>query len=295
LTEETEKRRPRLNRMIELFEAQIPALGIFVLNIGSRGAAVMASSALDFVIIEMEHTPFDPAKLEGYLLAMTDKRRILEKASLQPDVIPFVRIPASGRERMAYLVKQVLDLGVFGVVAPHVNNADEALETVRAMRYAQAEDARDFNPPGLRGVGHLWAARYWGLPAPEYAERADLWPLDPRGELILWCMVETREGLRNCRAIAQTPGVGGILIGTSDLSFSLEGVNRGPKAEGAVQEILGVTKEVGVPCGIVCGPDEVAARLKQGFSFLAVGADLELPGSVERALQIGREYTARKL
>lgn len=92
LTEETTKRRPRLNRMIELFEAQIPALGIFVLNIGSRGAAAMASSALDFVIIEMEHTPFDPAKLEAYLLAMTDKRRILEKASLQPDVVPLVRI-----------------------------------------------------------------------------------------------------------------------------------------------------------------------------------------------------------
>ncbi|HXK59834.1 MAG TPA: DUF1080 domain-containing protein, partial [Acidobacteriota bacterium] len=73
----------RLNKVIELLQVGQPALGIFVSNISTRGAAGLASSKLDFVIIDMEHSPFDASRLEAYLLAMTDKRRILEKQSLQ--------------------------------------------------------------------------------------------------------------------------------------------------------------------------------------------------------------------
>ena len=44
----------------------------------------------------MEHAPFDVERLREFLLGMTNKRSILEKGSLQPDVVPFVRIPAAG-------------------------------------------------------------------------------------------------------------------------------------------------------------------------------------------------------
>lgn len=289
VSNEHETSTPRLNRLIEIFERESPAVGIFAFSVGSRSASVIASSALDFVIIDLEHTPYDPKALEGYLLGMIDKRRIMEKNSLQPDVVPLVRLASNGRERVQYMIKQVLDLGVFGVVMPHVDSAEDALAAVRAIRFAHAEGDATYEPQGQRGVGFPWAARYWGINEPEYGQRADLWPLDPVGELLLFCMIETQEGVRNCRKIAMTPGVSGILIGASDLSFSLEGFKGGPKVQDTIQEILAICRQSKVICGIVSPQDMVAERLQQGFRLLVVGTDAGLPSAVESGIQIVKE------
>ncbi len=278
----------RLNRVVQLLEQGAPPLGIFASRIDPRSGAAVASAPLDFVIIDLEHSPYDPTRLESYLLGMIDKRRIASTGKLQPAVTPIVRLPANGREHVEYMIKQVLDLGAFGVVVPHVRNREDALAAVRAMRYAQAENASDREPEGHRGVGYGWAARYWGVPAPEYVAKADLWPLDPAGELVLWCMIETREGVEHAAEIASTPGVGGIFLGPSDLSMSL-GVPEGDaKVEAATLRVVEACKQANVPCGTLVGAGGVAMRLKQGFRFLAVGSDSGISAGVERALQIGR-------
>jgi 4-hydroxy-2-oxoheptanedioate aldolase len=278
----------RLNKLIELFDQGIPPLGIFVSSLSPRAAAAISASSLDFIIIDLEHSPVDMTRLETYLLAMVDKRRIVEKASLQPDVVPMVRLPANGRERVQYLTKQVLDLGVFGVVAPHVDTREDALAVVRAARFPQKDGSPDAEPRGQRGVGYGWAARYWGV-ASRYPEKADVWPLDPNGELMVWCMIESREAVDNIRSIASTPGVSGLFIGPSDLSFSLGVPENDSKVEKAIQKVLAACLEAGVPCGTLTSADGVAARLEQGFRFLAIGGDSGLSSSVDRALQVGRQ------
>jgi 4-hydroxy-2-oxoheptanedioate aldolase len=279
----------RLNKLPEMFQKGEPPLGIFVSNVSTRGAASLASSSLDFVIIDMEHSPFDMTRLEQYLLGMIDKGRILKKGSLAPDVVPIVRLPANARERVQYMTKQVLDLGAFGVLVPHVETAADALAAVRAARFPQREGAPDFEPPGQRGVGYGWAARYWGLPGAQYAAKADIWPLDPSGEILLWCMIESRQAMENIRAIAATPGVSGLFVGPSDLSFSLGVPPSDPRVEEAIRKVLAACKETGVPCGTLTSEDGVAARLEQGFRFLAVGGDGGIPAGVERGLRIGRQ------
>ncbi len=274
----------RINRLIELFEAGIAPVGVFSFNPSMRSGAALAASPLDFVILDLEHTSFGVEHLETFLLALTDKARILEKGNLQPDVVPLVRLPSYGSERIVYLMKQVLDLGVFGVVAPTINTAEEALQAVVGMRFAQAPGSADFFPEGRRGVGYPWAARYWGLPGPEYAARADLWPLDPDGELLLWCMIETREGLENCRAIARTPGVGGILAGPSDLSMSLEGRKDSGREQAALNVIRSICKEEHVPCGLAVSSSDARAYVDAGFDFLVAGVDTGLPAAVEEAV-----------
>lgn len=284
----------RLNRLVPMWEQGRAPLGIFASNISSRGGAAVAGSPVDFVIIDMEHSPYDPSRLEAYLLGMIDKRRIMETRSLQPSVVPLVRLPANGREHVEYMIKQVLDLGAFGVVVPHVNNRDDALAAVRAMRYTQREGARDAEPRGRRGVGYGWAARYWGIPAAQYVDRADVWPLDPRGELLLWCMVESGEGVERALEIASTPGVSGIFLGPSDLAVSLGIAESDPRLEQAVEKVLAACRETGTPCGTLTSGDNVAKRLKQGFRFLAVGSDGGLPASSDRSLRIGREAQVAK-
>ena len=280
----------RLNRVISLHEAKTPALGVFASNISTRSGAALASAPLDFVIIDLEHTPYDPTRLEAYLLAMVDKRRIFEKHTLQPAVAPIVRVPANGREHVEFMIKQVLDLGAFGVVVPHVNNRDDALAAVRAMRYAHPDGSPDAAPAGHRGVGYGWAVRYWGLPAAQYVKRADLWPLDPRGELLLWCMVESAEAIQNVRDIATTPGVSGLFLGPSDLSVSMGVTESDPKLEAAIEKVAAVCRDTGVPCGTLTSGDGVTKRLRQGFRFLAVGGDSGLSSAVDRSLRLGREF-----
>jgi len=278
----------RLNKLIDLFDNGVPPLGIFVSNLSPRSAAAVSASSLDFIIIDLEHSPADMTRLETYLLALVDKRRLVEKASLQPDVVPLVRLPANGRERVQYLAKQMLDLGVFGVVAPHVDTGKEALAVVRAARFAQKDGSPDAEPSGQRGVGYGWAARYWGVGS-RYPEKADVGPLDPNGELLVWCMIESREAVDNIRSIASTPGISGLFIGPSDLSFSLGVPENDPKVEMAIRKVLAACLEARVPCGTLTSAEGVATRLDQGFRFLTVGGDSGLSSSVDRALQVGRQ------
>ncbi len=281
----------RINKFVELMEAEKPAFGVFSSNISIRAAASMAGSGLDFVIIDMEHSPYDPTRLEGYLLGMVSKADVLKKG-LQPGTMPFVRVPAAGREQLQFVIKQVLDLGAMGIMVPHVDTAEDARAMVQASRFPQLKGVPDYEPQGKRGVGYGWAARYWGLSGGEYAQRADLWPLDPKGELVLWVMIETGESVENCRAIAATPGVGGLFIGPSDLAFSL-GVPLGdPAVEKAIEKVVAIAKETGVPLGTLCGGKEVEKRLAQGFRFLAVGGDSS-SASVQEGVKTGRAFKAK--
>jgi 4-hydroxy-2-oxoheptanedioate aldolase len=281
---------PRRNRYIELMEAKKPAFGVFSSIVSTRNGAAMAGSGLDFVIVDLEHSPFDLTRLEGYLLGMLSRGDILKKGNVQQSVAPFIRVPAAGREQLQFVIKQVLDLGPVGIVVPHVDTAEDARATVQACRFPQLNGVPDYEPVGKRGVGYGWAARYWGLSGSEYAERADVWPLDPKGELALWLMIETKEAVDNCLAIARTPGVSGLFLGPSDLAFSL-GVPLGdPAVEVAIEKVVAASKEAGVPLGTLCGAGEVEKRLGQGFQFLAVGGDAGPSGSVRDAVSIGRKF-----
>jgi 4-hydroxy-2-oxoheptanedioate aldolase len=279
----------RINPFIALMESKKPAFGVFASNVSVRGGANIAGSGLDFVIVDLEHSPFDMTRLETYLLAMTSKADVL-KNGLKVRTAPIVRVPAAGREHLQFIIKQVLDLGPLGVLVPHVDTAEDARAMVQASRFPQLKGTPDFEPQGRRGVGYGWAARQWGLSGDEYAKRSDLWPLDPRGEMVLWLMIESASAVENIRAIAATPGVGGLFVGPSDLAFSL-GVPLGdPAVEVAIEKVAAVAKETGVPLGTLCGGAEVEKRLAQGFRFLAVGSDGGITGSVQEALKKGRAF-----
>jgi len=291
LPAEQEDPPPRINRVVELMEEGKPAFGVFSSNLSTRTGANMGGSSLDFVIVDLEHSPYDLTRLEGYLLGMISKRDILSRG-LQMRTAPFIRVPATGREQLDFIIKQVLDLGPVGIVVPHVDTAEDALAMVRACRFPQLLDAPDYEPNGRRGVGYGWAARYWGLSGEEYARRADLWPLDPEGELILWVMIESGEAVENVAEIVAVPGIGGLFIGPSDLAFSL-GVPLGdPAVEEAIEKVLAAAAEAGIPVGTTSSGNTVERRLAQGFRFLTVGSDGGPSSGTTEALRKGRAFRA---
>ena len=261
---------PRLNKVIELFEKKTPAFGSFVTTVSIRSAAEHSSLPLDFVIVDMEHTPYDPSLLQQYLLGMVNRRRILEKGNLQPDVMPFVRLPGNGREHTQFLIKQALDLGVYGVLMPHVNSREQALWAVRSSRYGQMQGAPDFEPLGERGGGPRLAGALLGAQWVGIRPAGRPLAAGPAGRT---AAVGDGRVEGSCRARGRdrsVPGVGGLFAGPGDLAFSL-GVPLGdPAVEVAVQKILAACRASGVPCGTVAETPEINKRLAEGFRFLVV-------------------------
>src|SRR4029453_14165928 len=84
-----------------------------------------------------------------------------------------------------------------------------------------APDA-DADTVGRRGGGGQgYAAETWGLPVEEYLAKADPWPLNPAGELLLAVKIENKRGLEQCEAILAVPGIGMAEWGPGDMGMSL--------------------------------------------------------------------------
>jgi 4-hydroxy-2-oxoheptanedioate aldolase len=217
----------------------------------------------------MEHNPLDFPALHLYLMGMSDRGMVLKKGNLQPNVALFARFPPEA-DQSQWVVKQALDIGLHGIFFNGVDTKEQALMAVRSMRYPQLKGAKYFEPAGVRGNGPANALWIWGLTGPEYDRHADVWPLNPEGDLLAMPMIESVEGLKNLDAIAGTPGVGALFLGQgSDLSRSL-GVRPGaPEVEAAFQQVLKACKAHKIGCAIsATTPEAVAKRVKEGWNII---------------------------
>lgn len=261
----------RLNRVIDLIAQEKVAFGPFLTAGSIPDATWAAASSYDAVVYEMEHSPFDLSGLRLSLQFMLDRRQIVENGTVAPGVVPFVRIPVNGREHVEWIVKQVLDIGVYGIVFPMINTVDDALHALRACRYIQESGAADQEPIGRRGHAPGNAMRYWGLTQAEYYDRADVWPLDPDGEILPLLQCETAESVHNLPQILNAvPKPGLILISESDLSVSM-GYRGAATAEvnAAVQEAARTCRDAGVPFGSPqANAGNIEQRIADGFQFL---------------------------
>lgn len=284
-----------LNRTVETLEAGDPVFGIFSGDFSLANARALARSDLDFIFIDMEHTPFNAETLQAFLLGMADKRGVLEKGNAQPDVTALVRIPSYGPVNPQWMVKQVLDAGAFGVVFPFIETAAQAELAVRSMRYPQPVGDAQHAPVGLRGSSPGVAAWHWGVD--DYMQRADTWPLDPDGDLLAVLQIESREGVENIEEIAAVPGVGAIFIGPADLSLSYRrpGQLDHPEVAGAMDRVLEACKANDVPCGLTTNAGNVADYLQQGYRFVTIGYwnDAGISDGPARGLEAGREAAGR--
>ena len=268
-------------------QQNVPAHLHTMLSLLERGQIVFAD--LDYTFIDLEHQPFDITALRSRVLANLEPEKIRKG---EPTKTILVRIPAYGREldRNHWQVKQVLDSGVHAVVFPTIESVAQAQEAIKAMRYPQAPGSNDLEPQGLRGTGPAFAARVWGFSQPEYVLKADLWKLDPGGQLIPWLLVESPAGAAAARDIcrwlqerrigaviwlgtaASGSGSGGDMLATH--GGSLEAVAK------SVDTVMAAGREFGCTIAMV-GNTEIARRIKEGariFSGAPSASDLKAAG-----------------
>jgi 4-hydroxy-2-oxoheptanedioate aldolase len=282
---------PRLNGMIRCFEEGKPCFGSFATP-DIDVVLAMAGSKYDSIIFEMEHNIWDIRALRDGLQYMLNRRQIVEKGSIAPNVTPLVRIPANGNEKNQWLAKQALDLGAFGIIWPHVDTVEQAYNAVAACRYPRLKSAARYEPAGIRGDSPTQAARFWGLNNQEYYKKADVWPLDPNGEILVGLMIEGVEAVNNLDdMLKNVPGIGFVLVGEGDLSQEL-GYPRQyehPVVLEHIARVVATCRKYKVPVGHphVDGKN-VERVLSEGFSYL-----MTAPVRTFGALDKGRELAKR--
>jgi len=278
---------PRLNGAIRALEQGKPAFTTFSPPEIGMAQAINAAP-YDGVVFEMEHNPYDIRLLRDCMQYMLDRRQILKAGSIAPAVAPMVRIPPNGGEMNQWFAKQVLDIGVYGVVWPHVSTVEEARNAVAACRYPRPPSAPYFEPAGQRGDAPKNCAPYWGLTQQEYYTRADVWPLNPQGEILVVIMCEEVRAIKNLpRILEQVPGIGVVLIGEGDLSQDL-GLPRQydhPTVASANDEILAICKQHNVICGHPhVDSKNVETLLAKGFRWLMAAPSYSFAG-LEKGLK----------
>lgn len=292
----------RLNPVIRLLEAGSPVFGLYAPSPRPRGAPgsppaavrrpgelaaeTMAYPLSDFVFDGTMEGGVEEGlpTFEAYVEAM---RGAGARAATHPLVVKMSEVHVDPEAAAGRIALQ-LNAGVSGVMLVEVESAGEVRMALQAMRFRSRGGTR----PDEVGI----APAYWGMSEAEYRERADLWPLNPDGELINWTIVESLEGLRNVREIAAVEGIGVLWPGAGTLRgvFTSTGPDgqRVFDAEGweaAIQSVLSACLEFDIPCGFPANAEDIELRMKQGFRVFVMGWG---EGGF-RTVELGRELAGR--
>jgi len=239
-------------------ETKGPLLGCVVTLPATLAGQVVARSDMDFVMIDMEHSPYTAQQATQLVPSIS--------AASAGRCVPIVRIPSHGVE----WVKWALDSGAAGIIIPMVNTAEEMEGIIKRGVYP---------PRGQRSYGPFNAP--YANPDPKstmasyFANSKDV---------CIMPIIESKEGVENAEAILGVDGVAGCFIGPFDLRLSL-GVPGGidgpePVFNDALQKVLSIGKKLGKPIGSMGIGEEVARkRTEIGMDFLLVSIDAAALGA----------------
>ncbi len=263
------------------------AMGLVASNGEHDAQSALSTPMIDYVLIDMEHQPFDVEKLTVLLMAFQSKAEVISKGNLQPNISPLVRIPCDAGGPIEPYIKQALDAGAYGIVVPHCRNAEEAERVVSACRYPQGDNALRPEPEGKRGASPWPCSYLWGLSLEDYVKRADVWPLDPKGDILAIIMIEDIEGKDNIKDILEVPGIGAVIFGPYDYSFSC-GVPGQVTAEPvlkAQKAVADACKQRGIPFVAFANPENTETLIKDGHTMLLSDSDIRPSGVVTGVIE----------
>ena len=152
---------------------------------------VIASSGIDFIIVDAEHGAF------SYESAQT-----LVSVCESYQVSPIMRVGEINES----LILRALDIGMHGVQLPNIRTAQDAQAFVQYAKYP---------PQGVRGFSPYTKAGLYDV------SNAKTMPKLANDNTLLIANIEDETGLNNLDEISKIPGIDIIFIGLFDLSKSL--------------------------------------------------------------------------
>jgi 2-keto-3-deoxy-L-rhamnonate aldolase RhmA len=238
----------RDDRFLQKLKRQEAAFGTVISSLDPAITELVAKD-MDFVWIDMEHSPQTLVTLQAHLMATKGT-----------GATALVRVPWNDEVP----IKQVLDCGAAGVIVPMVRTEEEARLAVSACLYP---------PQGVRGFGPRRPSQYGRLGGPSFCRQAN-------EQMICILQIEHMDAVNNIDAILRVPGITALVVGPNDLAGSMNLMgNPGVAAvEQAIDVVIEKGNQVGVPVGIGVGPQAEAVRgwINKGMRWVAVGSDTSL-------------------
>ncbi len=232
------------------------------------------------------HAPGASLRANGQFCRQKTLRLVLGGVGAVDDVADELRANA-------WMIQQALAAGAHGILLCNAESPEAAKIMVEASRYPFAPVAPGLNQ-GFRGNGsQSYASKIWGLTPAEYLQRAEPWPLNPDGEIILGVKIENPRADANVESTVRVPGIAFAEWGPGDHGFYLVGNpatagGRGDLAPNMVavrKRVLDATKAAGIKFLNACNEANVIDQLKDGV-MICTGGD-------SPAADKGRAYTKR--
>jgi 4-hydroxy-2-oxoheptanedioate aldolase len=228
-----------------LASAHGPVFGTWISSASVVVADVLKDLGFDWVMIDTEHSPINRETLAAIVAILHDAgpRPMVRVGNVDP-----------------YMVKQALDAGAHGVLAPLVNTEADAAALVRFAKYP---------PDGVRGAAAAAGSRY-GLELKTYLREAN-------AQTVVGVQIETRSAIERLDAIAAVEGVDLLFVGPQDLTLNLGlGDERShPKVREAMHDVVAACERHGkIPGTLVIDPEEKRAAVDLGFRFISLAGDL---------------------
>ena len=181
-----------------------------------------AQTYADYISYDMEHAAYDIVGLTAYMKGLVAGGPT-KSGHRTPAVI--VNVPVNGTDETtvranAWMFQQVLAAGVHGIMLTHADTPGAIRAFVEAVRFPiHKEGVGPLLGEGRRGVhGSATAAQIWGISVEEYEQKADPWPLNPNGELLLGVKEEDKYALANIAENLKIPGIGMAEWGPGDMA-----------------------------------------------------------------------------
>ena len=220
-----------------------PKLGAWLSDDNTATVEIVAGLGYDFVILDIEHSPFDLTTLERFIpLAKGLGLTVLAK----------VLVPERGP------ISQALDFGADGVIIPHIEDVEHAR---RITSFAKFPPLGDRSAAGGRTVG------YGGIDD-AFFQRAD------RGTLC-FPMIEDAGAFDDVEKIAALDTVDGLFVGPTDLSMrrGRGAYTRTPEDFDDIARIAAAARSNGKPWVLPAWSDEekeLALRLECDYTVLTM-------------------------
>ena len=235
------------NPLAETLAAGKLGLAMIIKQVRSVDIAVAARTCgYDAIYVDLEHSVIPEAAAAQICVT-----------ALNVGITPLVRVPSHD----AHFATRILDAGALGIVAPHVESADEARHIVAACKFA---------PQGERSVAGQW-------PHLGYAA----WPADDVRRLLnartmVIAMLESPNAIAHAAEIAAVPGVDVLHIGSNDLcdALGIPGQFGHADIEKAFARVIDACRAHGKVAGaggMGTAPEVTKNILRMGVRFITAG------------------------
>ncbi len=292
----------RVNKAIELLQAGQPVYYDYGRGGAEEGRAA-AKTWADILMYDMEGAAMDFTLLRAFMKALADAGPTAS-GHRTPAVIvtlPLYGLDADVVRTNHWMIQQALACGIHGLHICHARNPAAVAMFIRAARYEiHKQGVGQGLEEGLRMFGtHEFASGIWGVTGKDYYGIADVWPLNPKGELIIGVKIEDHVGLPNTEQIVRVPGLIFAEWGPRDTSYSngfmdvafdygrKPGVVEPAPLKAAADRVIAAGKAAKVFILDNARPESIVPQLDAGIMIIA--------GGIKEVAEIGRKHTKRTM